>query len=387
MFREFGAMMKDAFNSKVAPKSRANTRAEEWKQEDALGQTAALAHSAATNAMTTDHATVDGSNSIKSGADGEDCFVSRHLLDRPDSIGAPLLVSHENSFAFRHLLARPNSTVQHRDHASVHGAVITTIDPIEEDCFTFRHLLSRPNSSNTPPDLEASAGFRLFRITELLEQILLHLSPIDILRIRQAAHKFNAIIMKNKDIRRIIFLERDNQQAVEKAVPLNLPPPSPRQCGNGRTFGGMTPRFSFVRRNPFVFRQDHKYLSAHTMPIRPKFASYILDGSGESSFPAIDDMYITNPPVERVFFTLGLKRHRAPPIVGSCQYARPTHGRGPMKNCIVEKVGGVKVRDLLKGIQDGLKELGAGEKDKSALSHLLIRLGAHHKAVADDMDE
>ncbi|KJX95469.1 hypothetical protein TI39_contig4111g00002 [Zymoseptoria brevis] len=380
-------MMKGAFSSTVVSETPAGTRAEEWKQEAARARTAALAQAATTSAMASDHMATNINSDIKLGTAGEESFVSRHLLTRANSIESPLLVSHEDSFAFRHLLGRPKTAATHKDHASVSNAVTITIDVIGKESFAFSHLLSRPNSSNAPPDIETCAGFRLFCTTELLEQILLHLSPIDILRIRQAAHKFNAIIMENKDIRRIIFLERDNQQAVEKAVPLNLPPLPPRQCGGTRTFGGRTSRYNFVRRNPFVFRPDHKYLSAHTMPIRPKFASYILDDPSEPSFLVIDDMYITNPPVERVSFNLGLRPHRASPIVSYSRYARPTHGCGPMKNCTVEMGGGVKVRDLLKGIRDGLKELGAEEKDESALSYLVIRLHAYHKAVADDMDE
>ncbi|SMR55661.1 unnamed protein product [Zymoseptoria tritici ST99CH_1E4] len=179
---------------------------------------------------------------------------------------------------------------------------------------------------------ELSAALRVFFTTELLEKVLIQVSssPNDILRARQVAHKFNA-------------------------------------------------------RNPFVFGRIDIRLPTGALTLRPKFEEYALGTYGDS-FPMMDDMFVTNPPIEMLRLNLSSRR-----TVRRCGFNRQLHNTmlGDCGHSVtdreVRKEGGIKVRDLVAAIVK-LCSHPANRKGKYMLINSVVMMPALHEAVAEDFD-
>ncbi|KJX95476.1 hypothetical protein TI39_contig4111g00005 [Zymoseptoria brevis] len=227
---------------------------------------------------------------------------------------------------------------------------------------------------------ELPAALRVFFTTELLEKVLIQVSssPIDILRARQLAHKFNAVITKNDDIRRIIFLERRHGQAYGR--------PADRisfRTGSGSR--ALPPQMTLVQRNPLLFGRIDVRLPTGALTLRPKIEEHAL-GTWGDSFPMIDEMFVTNPPMEMLRLKLGSRS-----TVRRCGFNRQLHNTilGDCGHSVTDreviKEGGIKVRDLVAAIAE-LCSYPANRKGKCILINSVAMMPALHEVVSEDFD-
>ncbi|SMY26474.1 unnamed protein product [Zymoseptoria tritici ST99CH_1A5] len=281
-----------------------------------------------------------------------------------DGIGLSNTIPNEDPLASGPLPSTSIATAGSSDAASSAAVSLSDVDMIKDSAVT----------------AELSAALRVFFTTELLEEVLIQVSSssIDILRARQVAHKFNAVIAKNEDLRRIIFLERQHVHAYGQ-------PAGRISFRIGSRPRPMPPELTLVQRNPFVFGRIDIRLPSGALTLRPKFEEYALGTYGDS-FPMMDDMFVTNPPIEMLRLNLGSRR-----TVRRCGFNRQLHNTmlGDCGHSVtdreVRKEGGIKVRDLVAAIVK-LCSHPANRKGKYMLINSVVMMPALHEAVAEDFD-
>ncbi|SMR58037.1 unnamed protein product [Zymoseptoria tritici ST99CH_3D1] len=284
--------------------------------------------------------------------------------DMGDGIGPSNTIPNEDPLASGPLPSTLMATAGSSDAASSAAVSLSDVDMIKDSAVT----------------AELSAALRVFFTTELLEKVLIQVSssPNDILRARQVAHKFNAVIAKNKDLRRIIFLERQHGPTFGQ-------PADRISFRTGSRPRPMPPELTLVQRNPFVFGRIDIRLPSGALTLRPKFEEYALGTYGDS-FPMMDEMFVTNPPIEMLRLNLGSRR-----TVRRCGFNRQLHNTmlGDCGHSVtdreVRKEGGIKVRDLVAAIVK-LCSHPANRKGKYMLINSVVMMPALHEAVAEDFD-
>ncbi|KJX95472.1 hypothetical protein TI39_contig4111g00004 [Zymoseptoria brevis] len=204
--------------------------------------------------------------------------------------------------------------------------------------------------------LELPAGHRLFYTTELLEKILVQLPFMEMLHARRIAHKSNAVIANSTDLKRIIYLAAREGPA-HGNPPLRTPyhrNPNIIACGWGPNCPPLpfptAPNFNLVHPNPLLFLPSDRYLPVGGLTLRPSFEEHIFRPSA-ASLSFFDEMYITNPPVDRIEVAIGTRKK------GPCDFFLRIHNVSSLSRCghkkteMLVKDTGVKVSDLLASIQ------------------------------------
>jgi hypothetical protein len=141
-------------------------------------------------------------------------------------------------------------------------------------------------------------------------------------------------------------------------------------------------------RNPIVFQPPKSRHSGGELVLRPQFESYIT-GKHEDS-PYINEMFITNPPVDSVRVNIGGTHGQAPcpkPLRERTHmrdaYAAPEMRCGhDILNLVVRKVGGIKVTNLVNGIKQAMKEMKG-----TTIVNTLVMLGSGWQVVSEETQE
>ncbi|SMR58035.1 unnamed protein product [Zymoseptoria tritici ST99CH_3D1] len=198
-----------------------------------------------------------------------------------------------------------------------------------------------------PPQLPA--GYRIFHVPELLELIFMELPALDVLRARRLSHHSRTVIANSKGLRRIIFLERQELRFAASIA---------------------SPSLKLVRFNPLVFFTTPDYLPAESLQLHSEFDEYILRAP-EKATSFINDMYITNPPIDRILVNLG---------EGNNGRRRSFAGAAfRITNRLIRNEGGVRVSDLVAGIK---KNLGDDMGRVFVVSSLMLPQG--YEVVEND---
>ncbi|SMR58039.1 unnamed protein product [Zymoseptoria tritici ST99CH_3D1] len=248
-------------------------------------------------------------------------------------------------------------------------------------------MSSATPSSTAAADWDNSAACRVFETPELCEMILSSVKPIEILRTRQLSTHFSRVIYNSVTLMRMIFLSPTN------AGPSGNAPFRDARYGyrdGGRNYDAPY-ILNLVQRNPFVFDGVNTSWSTGALSLKQKFEEYIM--SDAEDLPG-GEMFITNPPVKSVHFSLGDYevcdddiRHM------HCAWGERTHVSHLWKSCFHVPVGGiattdgVKVKHLVEFLQWKLSVANADGERRFTIQDCIVQLPVPFEVVGDETDQ
>ncbi|KJX95475.1 hypothetical protein TI39_contig4111g00007 [Zymoseptoria brevis] len=240
-------------------------------------------------------------------------------------------------------------------------------------------------------DWSNSAVHQVLETVELCESILSNLSPIDLLRVRQLSPLFATVISNSQLLKCIAFLSPAREGAaddpvVRDPVYVYFAEPNSVDCRACDAPTIIHP----VDRNPFVFGGVNTSWCTGALGFSGKFADYVMNNI---SFPTIQEMYLTNPPVNKMGITLGEWEMYDPGDGhGACAWFARMDASERMGWCFHAAVGeirrkeGLKVKDLVEFLHRKLSMADADGERRFTLEDSMVILPAPLEVVGNATD-